>query len=172
MSKKLSTLGVGATFEVPVKSAYRSFLGDYVVFKMADKNHSGYPSGAITLITDKIIALLCSDAKEPNNSDSNRRSYGNNRHIHSNILQWLNSNAAAGKWYSAKHGQDAPPSSANVWDNVNPYDTWAGFLHRKNVPCKHNGSRACKRKRDCRGFKAGLVQRQHKPPCLLYASGH
>ena len=128
MSKKLSTLGVGTTFEVPVKSAYRSFLGDYVVFKMADKNHSSYPSGAITLITDKIIALLCSDAKEPNNSDSNRRSYGNNRHIHSNILQWLNSNAAAGKWYSAKHGQDAPPSSANVWDNVNPYDTWAGFL--------------------------------------------
>lgn len=128
MSKKLSTLGVGTTFEVPVKSAYRSFLGDYVVFKMADKNHSGYPSGAITLITDKIIALLCSDAKEPNNSDSNRRSYGNNRHIHSNILQWLNSNAAAGKWYSAKHGQDAPPLSANVWDNVNPYDTWAGFL--------------------------------------------
>ena len=62
MSKKLSTLGVGTTFEVPVKSAYRSFLGDYVVFKMADKNHSGYPSGAITLITDKIIALLCSDA--------------------------------------------------------------------------------------------------------------
>lgn len=46
MSKKLSTLGVGTTFEVPVKSAYRSFLGDYVVFKMADKNHSGYPSGA------------------------------------------------------------------------------------------------------------------------------
>ena len=35
--EKLSTLGVGTTFEVPVKSAYRSFLGDYVVFKMADK---------------------------------------------------------------------------------------------------------------------------------------
>ena len=128
MAKQLNTLAVGTTFEVPVKSAYRSFLGDYVVFKMADKNHAGYPSGAITLITDKIIALLCSDAKEPSNSNSDRRSYGNNRHIHSNILQWLNSNAAAGKWYSAKHGQDAPPSRANVWDNVNPYDTWAGFL--------------------------------------------
>lgn len=128
MAKQLSTLGVGTTFEVPVKSAYRSFLGDYVVFKMADKNHAGYPSGAITLITDKIIALLCSDAKEPSNSNSDRRNYGNNRHIHSNILQWLNSNAAAGQWYSAKHAQDAPPSSANVWDNVNPYDTWAGFL--------------------------------------------
>ena len=132
MAKQLSTLGVGTTFEVPVKSAYRSFLGDYVVFKMADKNHAGYPSGAITLITDKIIALLCSDAKEPSNSNSDRRNYGNNRHIHSNILQWLNSNAAAGQWYSAKHAQDAPPSSANVWETsgvkVNPYDTWAGFL--------------------------------------------
>ena len=76
MSKKLSTLGVGTTFEVPVKSAYRSFLGDYVVFKMADKNHSGYPSGAITLITDKIIALLCSDAKEPNRGGGGLFHYG------------------------------------------------------------------------------------------------
>ena len=40
MAKQLSTLAVGTTFEVPVKSAYRSFLGDYVVFKMADKNHA------------------------------------------------------------------------------------------------------------------------------------
>ena len=95
---------------------------------MADKNDAVYASGAITLITDKIIALLCSDAKEPNSSDSNRRSYGNNRHIHSNILQWLNSNAAAGQWYSAKHGQDAPPSNANVCDNYNEYQQEAGFL--------------------------------------------
>ena len=132
MAKALSTLAVGTTFEVPVKAAYRSYLGDYVTFKMADKNHAGYPSGAITLITDKIIALLCSDAKEPSNSNADRKNYGNNRHIHSNILQWLNSNAAAGKWYSAKHSADAPPSSANVWASsgtpVNPYDTWPGFL--------------------------------------------
>ena len=132
MAKSLSTLAVGATFEVPVKAAFRSYLGDYVVFKMADKNHAGYPSGAITLITDKIIALLCSDAKEPSNSNSDRKNYGNNRHIHSNILQWLNSNAAAGKWYSAKHSADTPPSSANVWVSgstpVNPYDTWPGLL--------------------------------------------
>ena len=71
---------------------------------------------------------MCSDAKEPSNSNSDRKNYGNNRHIHSNILQWLNSNATAGKWYSAKHGQDAPPTNANVWDNKNEYDAWAGFL--------------------------------------------
>lgn len=128
MPKTLSSLAVGTKVEVPVQSAYQSRFGAKIVFKIADKNHSGYPSNSVTLITEKIIQLMCSDAKEPNNSNSDRRNYGNNRHIHSNILQWLNSNATAGKWYSAKHGQDAPPTNANVWDNYNEYDAWAGFL--------------------------------------------
>lgn len=128
MAKRLNTLPVGSTFEVPVKTTYQSFLGDYIVFKMADKNHAGYPSGSVTLITDKIIALLCADAREPNNGNSDRKNYGNNRHIHSNLLQWLNSNATAGNWYSAKHGSDAPPNISNVWESFNAYDTWAGFL--------------------------------------------
>ena len=128
MPKTLSSLAVGTKVEVPVQSAYRSRFGAKIVFKIADKNHSGYPSNSVTLITEKIIQLMCSDAKEPSNSNSDRRNYGNNRHIHSNILQWLNSNATAGKWYSAKHGQDAPPNNANVWDNYNEYDAWAGFL--------------------------------------------
>lgn len=54
--------------------------------------------------------------------------YGNNRYQYSNLLQWLNSNAAAGAWYSAKHSADAPPTNANVWNNYNEYDAWAGFL--------------------------------------------
>lgn len=128
MPKTLSSLAVGTKVEVPVQSAYQSRFGAKIVFKIADKNHSGYPSNSVTLITEKIIQLMCSDAKEQSNSNSDRRNYGNNRHIHSNILQWLNSNATAGKWYSAKHGQDAPPNNANVWDNYNEYDAWAGFL--------------------------------------------
>ena len=128
MSKALSSLAVGTKIEVPVLPAYQSRFGAKIVFKIADKNHSGYPANSVTLIAEKIIQLMCSDAKEPSNSNSDRKNYGNNRHIHSNILQWLNSNAAAGKWYSAKHGQDAPPTNANVWDNYNEYDAWAGFL--------------------------------------------
>lgn len=127
MAKALSTLGVGTTFEVPVKAAYRSLLGDYVTFKMADKNHAGYPSSAITLITDKILLLQAFDAQEPSNSDGNRKSYGNNRYSFANLLQWLNSNAAAGKWYSAKHSADAPPTTA-ACAGYNGYDTRAGFL--------------------------------------------
>lgn len=128
MSKTLGSLTVGAKIEVPVLSAYQSRFGSKIVFKIADKNHSGYPSNSVTLITEKIIQLMCFDAKEPSNSNSDRKQYGNNRYQYSNLLQWLNSNAAAGKWYSAKHSADAPPTNANVWNNYNEYDAWAGFL--------------------------------------------
>ena len=128
VGKLLSTLNVGDTLEVPVVSDWQSRFGANIVWKVADKNHSGYPSNSVTLITEKIIQLMCSDAKEASNSNSDRRNYGNNRHIHSNLLQWLNSNATAGNWYSAKHSADAPPTNANVWGNYNEYDAWAGFL--------------------------------------------
>ena len=128
MSKTLGSLTVGAKIEVPVLSAYQSRFGSKIVFKIADKNHSGYPSNSVTLITEKIIQLMCFDAKEPSNSNSDRKQYGNNRYQHSNILQWLNSNATAGAWHSAKHSADAPPTNANVWNNYNEYDAWAGFL--------------------------------------------
>ena len=57
------------------------------------------------------------DNKEPSNSDSNRRSYGNNRYIYSNIHQWLNATKATG-WYTAQHSTDAAPD----------YSSQAGFL--------------------------------------------
>ena len=59
------------------------------------------------------------DNAEPRNSDSDRRKFGNNRYIWSNIHQWLNSNKVAGAWYSAQHSVDAPPGYTNV----------AGFLN-------------------------------------------
>lgn len=49
------------------------------------------------------------DAPEPSNSDSDRRSYGNNRYIYSNIHQWLNATEVS-EWYTAQHSADAAPS--------------------------------------------------------------
>lgn len=128
MSKTLGSLSVGAKIEVPVLSAYQSRFGSKIVFKIADKNHSGYPSNSVTLITEKIIQNMASDAKEPSNSNSDRKNHGNNRHIYSNLLQWLNSNAAAGAWYSAKHSADQAPTTKNTHVTYNPYTSWAGFL--------------------------------------------
>lgn len=57
------------------------------------------------------------DNKEPSNSNTNRRMYGNNRYIYSNIHQWLNATKAEG-WYTAQHSTDAAPD----------YSSQAGFL--------------------------------------------
>ena len=124
MAKALSSLAVGTL----VKDTGTLYNGKPIVWKIADKGHAGYPANSVTLITERIISLKCFDAIESGNSDSNRRSYGNNRWIYSNIRRWLNSQAAAGKWYAAQHSADAPPSNANVWSNYNEYDGEAGFL--------------------------------------------
>lgn len=129
MSQKLSDLPVGSL----VKDTGSLFLNKPIIWKIADKNHTGYPDGAITFISEKILALRSFDAIEANNSNSDRKSSGNNRYSVSNIRQWLNSDAEAGKWYSAQHSADAPPNSSNVWQKdsvaVNPYDTNAGFMN-------------------------------------------
>lgn len=57
------------------------------------------------------------DNKEPSNSGTDRRNYGNNRYIYSNIHQWLNATEATG-WYTAQHSTDAAPD----------YSSQAGFL--------------------------------------------
>jgi hypothetical protein len=126
MAQPLSNLAVGAKIKIPVKSEYQSQFGTNIVFRIADKNHSGYPANSVTLITRRIIQLLAFDGKEPSNANSGRQKSGNNNYNYSNIRQWLNSNAGAGSWYSAKHSADAPPNSSNV--SVNAYDARAGFL--------------------------------------------
>lgn len=122
MAQKLSALPNDAT----VKDINTLYYGKTIVWRIADKNHTGYPSNSVTLIADKILCLKAFDAKEPSNTNADRKNYGNNRYNYANIRKWLNS--AAASWYSAAHNADAPPTSANVWSGHNPYDTEAGFL--------------------------------------------
>lgn len=124
-SIKLASLPVGTL----VKDPSSTFLGEPVIWKIADINHEGYPSNSVTLISDKILAIRPFDAKEPNNTNEDRKNYGNNRYSVSNIRQWLNSDAEAGQWYLAQHSADAPPNSDNVSQSINPYDTKSGFLN-------------------------------------------
>jgi len=115
-----------------VKDTNTKYNGQTIVWRVLEHGHSGDPAGTTALEARDIITLKCFDAKEPNNSDSNRKSNGNNRYLHSNILQWLNSNAAANSWYTAQHTADQKPDSSNVWASsgtaINPYDTEKGFL--------------------------------------------
>lgn len=121
----ISSLPVGTL----IKDTNTKYYNKPIIWKVAAKNHSGYPANSVTLITEKILTLKCSDAKEPSNSNSDRKQYGNNRYIYANIRRWLNSQAGAGGWYAAQHSQDAPPNASNTWDGKNPYETQAGFLN-------------------------------------------
>lgn len=120
MSKQLSTLPVGAI----VKSVNTKYNGAVIRFEVGRQ-----ASDRVGLVTERIISLKCFDAKEPSNSNSDRRNYGNNRAAVANLLQWLNSAAGTGQWYSAQHSADAPPNNANVWSNYNEYEAEAGFLN-------------------------------------------
>ena len=107
-----------------MKSVNTKYNGAVIRFKVGRQ-----ASDRVGLVTERIISLKCFDAKEPSNSNSDRRNYGNNRAAVANLLQWLNSAAGAGQWYSAQHSADAPPSNANVWSNYNEYEAEAGFLN-------------------------------------------
>ena len=49
MAKKLSTLPIGAK----IKDLQSSYFGKPIIWQIADKNHAGYPSNAVTLIRRK-----------------------------------------------------------------------------------------------------------------------
>lgn len=120
----VADLPVGAT----LVDSDTKYYGSAIKWNLIGKNHDG--ANTVTILAQDILALKCFDAKESSNPNSDRASYGNNRYKYSNLLQWLNKSDAS--WYEAQHAYDAPPSSANVWqDNgtaVNPYDGEAGFL--------------------------------------------
>jgi hypothetical protein len=119
MSQPLGNLAVNA------KVKLGTIYGNPIQWAVKSKNHAGYPTGAITLATEKIIKIMASDAREASNSDSSRKSYGNNRHIYANVRQWLNK--AGLNWYVAQHSADAPPTKADC-AGYNGYDNIPGFL--------------------------------------------
>ena len=115
MAQRLSSLPNRALIKFG-KHQVGSETAQPIIWMVADNNHSGYPSDSVTLITEKIIDLRMYDAREG--------SSGNPNYKLSNIHQWLNSEASAGKWYTASHSADTPPSSEET-----AYSNRAGFLY-------------------------------------------
>ena len=132
MSQLLSQLSVGSKVKFG-KYQVESETPEPIVWTIVAKNHvsePAYPDNSITLHATEILDLRCFDAKEPNNSNSNRRDYGNNRYSVSNLDQWLNKDAAGGAWYSAAHSADhSPDTSEGTGGHGTQYATRPGFLN-------------------------------------------
>lgn len=79
----------------------------------------------ITLVPEKIIDLRGFDAKEPSNSNTDRRNYGNNNYRDSNIRQWLNKSGHP--WFDKTHSVDESPTDSGM-NQPTGYDRKLGFL--------------------------------------------
>ena len=101
-----------------------------IEFEVVGVNHhtSTEHQQTITLMTKNIIREAAFDAKEPNNPDSNRAQYGNNRWSVSNIRQWLNSSGHANSWFKPQHEYDAAPTANNIYGGNGVYIDAPGFL--------------------------------------------
>ena len=129
MSQKLSNLPTGAKVKFG-KFQVNTETAQSIVWTIVAKNHSGYPTNAITLHAAEILDLRCFDAKEPSNSNLDRQNYGNNRYSLSNLDQWLNKDAAGGAWYSAAHSADhSPDTAAGTGNYGTQYASRPGFLN-------------------------------------------
>lgn len=125
MAQHLSNLPIGAKIKFAKYSVNGETAQD-ITWLIVAKNHSGYPSNSITLLTDKIIDLRAMDAREPDNPTLNRNTNGSNDYMLSNIDQWLNSESGV-PWYTARTSYDKPPNNSYTLNNTG-YENRPGFL--------------------------------------------
>lgn len=123
MAQKISNLVVGSKIKITGSKYAGTSSGNPYEMIVAAKAHPGY-SGGVVLITEYAAKYCAFDAKEPTNPDTSIQSFGNARYGHSNLLQWLNSDATP--WYSAKHDYDQEPTADFV--SKNPYVSQKGFM--------------------------------------------
>lgn len=107
MAQALSNLPIGAKIKFGKHRVNTETPWD-IIWLVVAKNHAGYPTNSVTLLAEKCLNTLSYDVREPNNSNADRKSDGNNRYSISNIDQWLDSSNA--EWYVSRHSADTPPS--------------------------------------------------------------
>ncbi len=112
MAQYLSKLPINALVKFG-KHSVGSESAQPIIWRVIDKNHSGYPSNSVTLITDKIIDIRAYDYGEGENNLQNAN------YAQSSLGQWLNSEGSANNWYKATHSEDVAP----------PYTSRPGFLY-------------------------------------------
>ncbi len=127
MAQLLSNLPVGAKVKFGKYSVNGETAQD-VTWLIVAKNHTGYPTNSVTLMTERIIDLRCFDAAQPKSSDPRIKDYGLARYAPSNIRQWLNSDKIGGSWYVEKHSNDQAPTEAYVSHSTH-YAQRPGFLN-------------------------------------------
>ena len=116
------------------------YLGEPIVWLVADKNHKGYPQNSVTLLSEKILCIKCFDAPEKERASNGMEAAhrGNGVYYVSNINSWLNS--VNYNWYYKTHSADTPPSSENLdnGDRKLAYENETGFLYNFSIGLRNS----------------------------------
>lgn len=121
--------------DMPLETVIRfgKIYNEPILWKLADKNHEGYPENSVSFVNVYGLRGICFDAKESSNPKEYATKNGNADYRISNAHLWLNSDKPAEQWYTAQHEYDAPPDENNVFFTsgmaVNPYYNFPGFLY-------------------------------------------
>ena len=124
----LADVATGSIF-TDSNSTYTSYDGTIWTPEWCVAAHGADGEGITTLISLQEMIYLPWDAKEPANTDANKRDYGNSSYEHSNILQYLNSDGLANEWYISQHEYDHAPTSTFVTDGHDYADVDAFLAH-------------------------------------------
>ena len=124
MAQALSNLPIGAKIKFG-KHRVNTESPEPIIWVIADKNHSGYPTDSVNLITEKIIDLRAVDAME-NVSDDGSDFDVDTYYPSSNIHRWLNESSTS--WYAKAHSDDKPPKNEYITYGTGYYDK-PGFLY-------------------------------------------
>lgn len=93
--------------EAKIKDANTKFLGEVIVWQIADKNHKDFPSNSVTLTSEKALRAQVYDKA------------GNPAYEFSNIRQWLNK--AGTPWFVATTSGNVAPDGTNRYDNIDGF---------------------------------------------------
>lgn len=105
-------LPIGSLVEFGVFTGRMGYQSELLWQKVSSRNDF--------MTVDALSTTVVFDQQEPGNLNTARQNNGNNFFPHSNVLQWLNSDALDG-WYKAKHHADQYRPGFN-------YFTRGGFL--------------------------------------------
>ena len=124
MAQSLSNLPIGAKIKFG-KYSVNGETAQSIIWLVVAKNHSGYPTNAVTLLSEKVIDVRPFDARETGLPDG--KTGGNNNYSVSNIDQWLNKSTSP--WYVAAHEKDTPPEPSDYMAEGSAYVNRPGFLN-------------------------------------------
>jgi hypothetical protein len=80
-----------ARLKIDEKITFGRINGEPLIWRIAEQGHKGFPSGSVTIVTDRTIGNITFAPANPLDQIHDRRLYGSNRYRDSYVRRYINS---------------------------------------------------------------------------------